>query len=263
MVVEDPSQFYTGLVAQLYAPLRSAHPDPAVYTRFVRRSGEPALELGCGDGDPLLDLRVAGLDVEGLDSSADMLERARSRAAELGVDVVLHHADMTDFDLGRTFRTIYLAGPTFNLLSTDADALAALVCIRRHLAADGRALIPLFIPQPVDVDAAAPQALVRDDGSTISCRVLDADRDDDARTQITRLRYVREDRTGREELTRSWLLHWYTPAGFTDLAAGAGLRILRCTDRSGRPVEDSSAEFVMQLVAESDGAAVEQHRVAE
>ena len=31
--------------------------------------GEPALEIGCGDGDPLLDLVAAGLDVEGLDAA--------------------------------------------------------------------------------------------------------------------------------------------------------------------------------------------------
>src|SRR6478735_4388662 len=48
----DPADFYTGLVAELYAPLRSGTPDADRYVRFVREHGEPALELGCGDGDP-------------------------------------------------------------------------------------------------------------------------------------------------------------------------------------------------------------------
>lgn len=41
-----PSQFYTGLVARLYGPLRS-HPneDPEPYVRLIRDTGEPALEL--------------------------------------------------------------------------------------------------------------------------------------------------------------------------------------------------------------------------
>ena len=46
----EPSQFYTGLVAELYAPLRSAVPDAEPYARFIALSGEPALELGCGVG---------------------------------------------------------------------------------------------------------------------------------------------------------------------------------------------------------------------
>ena len=55
-----PSQFYTGLVAELYASLRSADPDVETCARFVTRNGTPALELGCGDGDPLRTAMTTG-----------------------------------------------------------------------------------------------------------------------------------------------------------------------------------------------------------
>lgn len=71
-----PARFYTGLVAELYSILRSENPDPTPYRRFIAAFGEPALELGCGDGDPMLALRLDGVDVEGLDSSADILAEA-------------------------------------------------------------------------------------------------------------------------------------------------------------------------------------------
>ena len=88
----DPADFYTGLVAELYAPLRSFTSDPGEYAAFVASSGEPALELGCGDGDPLLDLRALGLDVDGVDSSADMLDRLRATAALRGLSVTCRAA---------------------------------------------------------------------------------------------------------------------------------------------------------------------------
>ena len=57
----DAADFYTGLVAELYEPLRGSVPEPGAYIDLVRRFGEPALELGCGGGDPLVALRLAGL----------------------------------------------------------------------------------------------------------------------------------------------------------------------------------------------------------
>lgn len=69
----DAADFYTGLVAELYEPLRGSVPEPGAYIDLVRGFGEPALELGCGGGDPSVALRLAGLDVEGIDSSIDIL----------------------------------------------------------------------------------------------------------------------------------------------------------------------------------------------
>jgi ubiquinone/menaquinone biosynthesis C-methylase UbiE len=74
----DPADFYTGIVAELYGPLKSFSQDCEPYAAFIEQAGTPALELGCGDGDPLLQLRQRGLEVEGVDSSADMLERRAS-----------------------------------------------------------------------------------------------------------------------------------------------------------------------------------------
>ncbi|RYJ00192.1 MAG: SAM-dependent methyltransferase, partial [Actinomycetales bacterium] len=69
------AEFYTGIVAEVYGLLRSAHFDAEPYLAFVRSEGEPALELGCGDVGPFLELVRHGLDVEGVDSSADMVRR--------------------------------------------------------------------------------------------------------------------------------------------------------------------------------------------
>lgn len=148
MTDPDPAHFYTGLIAELYGRLRSSTSDPAEYADFIAESGEPALELGCGDGDPLLDLVRSGLDVDGVDSSGDMLDRLCRAAQAAGLQVRVHRQRMQDLDLPRRYRSIFLAGPTFTVLPDDDAALHTLRRIREHLHPDGTALVPLWVPPP-------------------------------------------------------------------------------------------------------------------
>ena len=69
--------------------------------------------------------------VDGVDSSADMLDRLRASAAARGLSVTVHQQRMEDLDLPRRYRSIFLAGATFTLLATDDLALRALRAIRR------------------------------------------------------------------------------------------------------------------------------------
>ncbi|MBA2607835.1 MAG: class I SAM-dependent methyltransferase [Actinobacteria bacterium] len=244
----DASEFYTGLVADLYAPLRGTVTDVAPYAQFINGFGEPALELGCGDGEPLLDLREMGLDVEGLDSSADMLDRCRIEAVMRGVDVELHHASMADFHLPRRFKSIFIAGPTFNLLPDDDVALAGLQRIREHLDDNGGALIPLFIPKPTPESALGEfREKDGDDGATLRFAALNETRDEGARVQTSMLRYERVINEETEALERPWVLHWHTQDGFRTLAAAAGLTVAAVLDSSGKAATPDAEAFVFVL----------------
>lgn len=249
----EASEFYTGLVAELYGALRSSPPEAAPYRRFVERAGPPSLELGCGDGDPLLELRAAGLEVEGLDSSADMLERCAARAVAAGLDVVLHHAPMESMALGRRYRSIYLAGPTFTLLPDDATAVRALRRVAAHLEPDGAALVPLFVPEPDDVGAVGvPRRAIDAEGRTLRVTVVSVERDDAARRQTTVLRYERD---GDEPLERPWVLHWYDRDGFAVLAAEAGLDVTSARAHDGTPAGPDARAWsvVLRPAAQADG----------
>ena len=241
----EPALFYTGLVAQLYAPLRSSGPpDPEPYARFIALSGEPALELGCGDGEPLLDLRSRGLDVEGLDSSPDMLARCRGAAAERGLAVTLHESRMESMELVRRYRSIYLAGATFNLIVDDEVAWRALARIRAHLEPEGSALIPLFVPAPVPVDALGrPRTHVTSDGRTMRVTVISEDRDDGARLQTTVLRYELEDGGDRIVEERPWVVHWHTQDGFRQLLGDAGMLVGGVLSPDGHPAPTNADQF--------------------
>ena len=244
-----PALFYTGLVADLYAPLRSSGaPDPRPYIRFVRAAGEPALELGCGDGDPLLDLRARGLDVEGLDASPDMLARCRTNAAARNLAVTLHESTVEAMELPRRYRSIYLAGATFNLLIDDDTAWRALARIRHHLEPDGSALIPLMLPQPIPPELlGVPRTNVADDGSIIRFTALAVDHDEQARLQTTHTRYERERDGVVERLEREWLLHWHTQEGFRQLVSDAGLLVDGLLGFDGQAATPDATEFAFVL----------------
>lgn len=246
----EGADFYTGIVARLYGPLRSVAPDPEPYAAFVRVCGEPALELGCGDGDPILDLRARGLDVEGLDSSPDMLDGCRQAAAARGLDVTLHCQPMESMDLGRTYRSVYLAGPTFTLLDDDASGAAALGRIRAHLAPGGSVLVPLFIPDPTPAEQLGrPREHVAEDGTTMAFTVLAEERDEEARTQVSRARYELRSATEHVVEERAWSLHWWTQDGFAAAADAAGLAVAAVLRPDGRPAGPSDTTFAFWLTA--------------
>ncbi|WP_028049964.1 trans-aconitate 2-methyltransferase [Cellulomonas sp. URHD0024] len=244
MTALDPADFYTGLVADLYSPLRSYVPAPESFASFVATNGEPALELGCGDGDPLLALRALGLDVDGVDSSADMLERLRVRAD--GLVVTVYQQRFEDLDLPRRYQSIFVAGATFNLLPSDEHALAALSRIRAHLLPDGTARIPLWIPPPSDGQGELSSA-VDEDGAVIRVSLLHEDYDVVARTRRTRLFYERVRDGVSQTAEREWLLHWHTVDGFRALATSAGLLVQAVLDDDGARAGSDATAFTVLL----------------
>lgn len=241
----EPADFYSGIVVDAYAKLKSSTFNAEPYIEFVAASGEPALEVGCGDGEPLLDLCAAGLDVDGVDSSLDMVVRCRENAAKRGVAPQVIHQRVEDLSLERRYASIYFAGPTFNLLADDETALRALRAIRSHLTDDGAALIPLWVPDPTPDDELGVTRAT-DDAPGIELRYtpLSEIYDRDRRTRTTTSRYERV-ATGEAEVAhREWIIHWHTPRSFRRLCEGAGLHVVRMVDDDrGEAATDASVGF--------------------
>ncbi len=72
---------YSGIVAAAYDLYFGTEPfwDQAFYERRLRANGGRALEVACGTGRLLVPLLRDGLNVEGLDTSPEMLDRLRAR----------------------------------------------------------------------------------------------------------------------------------------------------------------------------------------
>jgi trans-aconitate methyltransferase len=227
----EPADFYSGIVVDAYARLKSSSSDAEPYATFVKTYGEPALELGCGDGEPLLDLCAAGLEVDGVDSSADMVERCRGNAARRGISTQVFHQRAESMKLPRRYASIYFAGPTFNLLADDETAVSALRAIREHLSQDGAALIPLWVPEPTPADELGVTRTARDaSGAELKYTPLSETYDPRRRIRVTTSRYERVTPRGTKRADRDWIIHWHTPTSFGVLCDEAGLQVLNMVD---------------------------------
>lgn len=240
------SQFYTGLVAELYEPLASYHASADEYAPFIDRSGQPVLELACGSGLPLLELVCRGYDVDGLDASPDMLARCRERAAAQGLSVTLHQQEMQAMELQRRYRSIYLAGASFNLLASDDDARETLRRMRDHLLPGGGVLIPLERP---DVDAIRRSlGLFReaeDREARIRVSAIDVHADERERLVCTRLRYERSRPDGTEErIERDWVMKWWDQETFRAMLQEAGFARVTAIRPDGRTAPADSRSWV-------------------
>jgi len=108
---DDTGTWHHGLIARWWAEFNEPEPEEiAYYEAAIRRWGEPALDLGCGTGRILLPLLASGLDVDGVDISADMVALAADVARSAGFSPRLVVQGAHELDLQRTYRTIYLCG---------------------------------------------------------------------------------------------------------------------------------------------------------
>ncbi len=125
-------------------------PDIDFFVEEAINTGSPVLEIGCGTGRILIPTAQAGIEIVGLDLSAEMLavcqERLSTEPAEVQARVQLAQADMRNFDLSRRFNLVTLPFRPFQHLLTPKDQMACLNCIRRHLNPDGLLILDLFNP---------------------------------------------------------------------------------------------------------------------
>jgi SAM-dependent methyltransferase len=111
---------------------------------WLRPECRSVLEPGCGSGRMLEALAGRGLEVVGIDTSPEMLELARRR---LGARGRLVRADMTEFDLGRTFDGAVVPINTLMHLKPD-DLPDHLEAMARHLRPGAHYLVQLGILDP-------------------------------------------------------------------------------------------------------------------
>ena len=135
-------RFSTEITPLVYDVQWANAPDVAFWVEWCKETGDPVLELGCGNGRVTLPLARAGLQVVGVDLFASMLADAGKRLAAEPVEVRqrirLEQGDMREFAPGIAIRCAIIPANTFGVLLTKEDQQRMLARIHSCLMPGGR-----------------------------------------------------------------------------------------------------------------------------
>ena len=123
-------------IAEIYDLINLRARDTDFYLSLAGPRPCSVLDLGCGTGTLCCALAERGHQVTGVDPAAAMLAVARSKPHAELVEWVESSAQ--SYKTHRRFNLIVMTGHAFQILLTDADALAVLETMRRHLNEHGR-----------------------------------------------------------------------------------------------------------------------------
>jgi SAM-dependent methyltransferase len=136
---------------RLYDLVYSFKDYPAEARRLValieerRPEARSLLDVACGTGKHLAELRARFPDAWGLDLDEGLLAVARERLPELA----FHHGDMTSFDLGRRFDAVTCLFSAIGYAVTEDRLRAAIAAMASHLEPGGVLLVEPWLEPEV------------------------------------------------------------------------------------------------------------------
>lgn len=238
--------------------------DAEFYVAEARASGGPVLELGCGTGRVLLPTARAGLEITGLDQSANMLEQCRAKLAaepaEVQQRVQLVRGRLEEFDLGREFALITIPFRPFQHLMTIEQQLACLGAARRHLRPGGRLIFDVFHVDPSSLHdptwkqekEEGPATQLPDGRIVLRTTRIAAFHRAAQVNDVEFCWYVTHTNGRREQIRWRVGLRYYFRFELEHLLARAGLRVAALYgDLRRSPFQDDSPEMI--FVAEKSG----------
>lgn len=245
---------YRGLIAEYWDLLRgdtSQWSSRPFFLEAIRKSGEPALDVACGTGRLLLDYLGEGVDIDGVDISAEMLSICREKAKALGLSPTLYEQAMEELDIPRSYRTIIVPSSSFLQITDIDDAKRALRRFWHHLELGGTLSMSMRVLQPDPAEeefVLESEALRPADGALIR-RWWRCWYDLPERLQHTEDRYevlIDGEIVISELYVRSPALTWYPPSEALELLREAGfVDVHGYHDFSDKPISEEDTSFVV------------------
>jgi SAM-dependent methyltransferase len=104
----------------------------------------PVLEFAIGTGRIGIPLAERGIEVDGIEQSAAMVDRLREKTGAAGIDVTI--GDMTTVELSRRYSLVYLVFNTIHNVLTQEGQVRCFENAARHLDAGGVFVVETGVP---------------------------------------------------------------------------------------------------------------------
>ena len=202
------------------------------------------LDLGCGDGRHSLELTRRGFRVTGLDLSEELLERARRRTADEGLDITFIRGDMRDPPAVHAFDLVVNFFTSFGYFREDGENARVLEAISRTLRPGGRFLMD-YLNRAYVISTLVPSDRRTLEGMEVEQRrwITGNPSEPGGHVRINKQVRIREDGTERsyDESVRM-----YTLEELEAMMDRAGLVVTRTFgDFDGRPVGDDAPRNIL------------------
>lgn len=133
--------------ASIYDGLNTFLSDLQFYKKWLPKNKDAKiLELCCGTGRLTLPIAKDGYNICGVDYTSSMLERAKIKASEAGLEVGFVEADIRTLDLHEKFDLIFMPFNSIHHLYKNEDLFETLKRVESHLNEKGRFLLDCFNP---------------------------------------------------------------------------------------------------------------------
>jgi SAM-dependent methyltransferase len=133
--------------ANMYDGLNTNLADLAFYKRWLPNHKDTSiLELCCGTGRLTIPIAKDGYHISGVDYTSSMLDQAKMKASEAGLDIDFIEADIRSLNLPEKYDLIFIPFNSIHHLYTNADLFKAFKVVKNHLKEGGLFLLDCFNP---------------------------------------------------------------------------------------------------------------------
>jgi len=133
--------------ADVYDGMNTDLTDLKFYQKWLPKNKDVRiLELCCGTGRLTIPIAKDGYNICGVDITSSMLEQAKLKASDNGLEVEFIEADIRTLDLPEKYDLIFIPFNSIHHLYQNKDLFQALNVVKNHLKENGLFLLDCYNP---------------------------------------------------------------------------------------------------------------------